>query len=249
MQDYEKDLEANLEDLLNQMKSGRYRAPRVRRHYIAKADGSRRLPGIPTLEDKVAQRAIVMLVEPIYEGAFRSSSYGFRPGRSAHDALDAVLEATFRNRLCRVIDYNRRGASMCWKNPDRDRFPAAVSVILGTLCRRRGSPSMARSQARAVRDRGRRNTQLGHPRQRTEIMVRLHQVAEAGLVRRCHDVDRHLRKNRHRLPVLTAPVAERQEHVQNRGQLVAGVRKRPENASVLALNPSLLRISPVSRMR
>ena len=103
-QDYEKDLEANLEDLLNRIKSGRYVAPPVRRQYIEKADGSQRPLGIPTLEDKVAQRAIVMLMEPIYEATFRSSSYGFRPGRSAHDALDAVSEATFRDRLCWVID-------------------------------------------------------------------------------------------------------------------------------------------------
>ncbi len=102
--EYEADLEANLQDLLNRIKSGRYVAPPVRRHYIAKADGTQRPLGIPTLEDKVAQRAIVMLMEPIYEETFRSSSYGFRPGRSAHDALDAVFEGTFRDRLCWVID-------------------------------------------------------------------------------------------------------------------------------------------------
>ena len=103
-QDYERDLEANLVDLLNRIKSGRYHAPPVRRHTIEKADGGQRPLGIPTLEDKVAQRAIVMLLEPIYEETFRSSSYGFRPGRSAHDALDAVFEGTFKGRLCWVID-------------------------------------------------------------------------------------------------------------------------------------------------
>ena len=103
-EEYEADLEANLHDLLNRIKSGRYIAPPVRRHYIPKADGSQRPLGIPTLEDKVAQRAIVMLMEPVYEETFRSSSYGFRPGRSAHDALDAVFEGTFRGRLCWVID-------------------------------------------------------------------------------------------------------------------------------------------------
>ncbi len=101
---YEADLEDNLQDLLNRIKSGRYIAPPVRRHYIPKADGTQRPLGIPTLEDKVAQRAVVMLMEPIYEETFRSSSYGFRPGRSAHDALDAVFEGTFRDRLCWVID-------------------------------------------------------------------------------------------------------------------------------------------------
>ena len=65
--DYEKELEANLEGLLDRIKSGRYFAPPVRRHYIPKADGSKRPLGIPTFEDKVAQRAIVMLLEPISE--------------------------------------------------------------------------------------------------------------------------------------------------------------------------------------
>ena len=61
--DYEKDLEANLDDLLDRMKSSRYFAPPVRRHYIPKADGTKRPLGIPTFEDKVAQRAILMLLE------------------------------------------------------------------------------------------------------------------------------------------------------------------------------------------
>ena len=65
--DYEKELEANLADLSNRIKSGRYYAPPVRRQYIPKADGSQRPLGIPTFEDKVAQRAILMLLEPIYE--------------------------------------------------------------------------------------------------------------------------------------------------------------------------------------
>ena len=77
--DYETDLGANLRDLLNRIKSGRYFAPPVRRHYIPKADGTKRPLGIPTLEDKVAQRAILMLLEPIYEADFLPSSYGFGP--------------------------------------------------------------------------------------------------------------------------------------------------------------------------
>ena len=88
--DYEKDLEANLDDLLSRIKSGRYFAPPVRRHYIPKADGTKRPLGIPTFEDKVAQRAILMMLEPIYETDFLPCSYGFRPERSAHDALNAV---------------------------------------------------------------------------------------------------------------------------------------------------------------
>jgi RNA-directed DNA polymerase len=84
---YEANLKANLLDLLGRIKSGRYKAPAVRRAYIPKADGSRRPLGIPTFEDKVAQRAIVMVLEAVYEEEFLSCSYGFRPGRSAHDAL------------------------------------------------------------------------------------------------------------------------------------------------------------------
>jgi RNA-directed DNA polymerase len=86
--DYEKNIEANLEALLGRIKSGSYKAPPVRRAYIPKADGSMRPLGIPTFEDKVAQRAIVLLLEPIYEHDFLPCSYGFRPGKSAHQALE-----------------------------------------------------------------------------------------------------------------------------------------------------------------
>ena len=102
--DYEKDLEANLDDLLGRMKSGRYFAPPVRRHYIPKADGTKRPLGIPTFEDKVAQRAIVMLLEPIYETDFLPCSYGFRPKRSAHDALNALRAGIIEQRQRWVID-------------------------------------------------------------------------------------------------------------------------------------------------
>jgi RNA-directed DNA polymerase len=76
--DYEVNLEANLLDLLERIKSGRYRAPPVRRAYIPKADGSQRKLGIPTFEDKVAQRAVTMVLEAVYEQDFLPCSYGFR---------------------------------------------------------------------------------------------------------------------------------------------------------------------------
>lgn len=87
--EYETQLEENLQSLLNRAKSGEYRAPAVRRVHIPKGDGSQTRPiGIPTFEDKVLQRAVQMVLEPIYEQEFRSCSYGFRPGRSAHQALE-----------------------------------------------------------------------------------------------------------------------------------------------------------------
>ena len=89
-EDYAVNLTQNLLGLVDRLKSGRYRALPVRRHFIAKGDGSLRGLGIPAFEDKVAQRAIVMLLEPIYEHDFHDCSFGFRPGRSAHEALRSV---------------------------------------------------------------------------------------------------------------------------------------------------------------
>lgn len=89
---YAVNLEGNLEDLLGRFKSGRYRAPPVRRVEIPKGDGRSRPIGIPTFEDKILQRAVAMALEPLYEQDFADMSYGFRPGRSAHTALAAVWE-------------------------------------------------------------------------------------------------------------------------------------------------------------
>jgi RNA-directed DNA polymerase len=87
---YAEDLEANLQDLLDRAKSGRYRAPAVKRVHIPKGAGSATRPiGMPTFEDKVLQRAVAMVLEPIYEQDFLDCSYGFRPRRSAHQALQA----------------------------------------------------------------------------------------------------------------------------------------------------------------
>ena len=91
---YEAELEANLASLLERFKSGRYRAPAVRRVHIPKPGaGKKTRPiGIPTLEDKVLQRAVLMVLEPVYEQDFLDCSYGFRPGRSAHQALEALWQ-------------------------------------------------------------------------------------------------------------------------------------------------------------
>jgi RNA-directed DNA polymerase len=93
--EYEKDLNRNLEDLLERAKSGRYRAAAVRRTYIPKGEGKELRPlGIPTLEDKILQRAIKMLIEPVYEQDFYEFSYGFRPKRSQHQALEKLWKET-----------------------------------------------------------------------------------------------------------------------------------------------------------
>lgn len=89
--EYAENLEENLQGLLGRFKSGRYKAPPVRRVYIPKGDGKKTRPiGIPTFEDKVLQRAVTMVLEAVYEQDFLDCSYGFRPGRSAHQALSAL---------------------------------------------------------------------------------------------------------------------------------------------------------------
>jgi group II intron reverse transcriptase/maturase len=105
--DYEANLETNLKDLRERIMSGRYKAPPVRRTYIPKADGSQRPLGIPTFEDKVAQRAIAMVLEAVYEQDFLSCSYGFRPGRSAHQALRG-LRGAIMSRQHWVLDVDIR---------------------------------------------------------------------------------------------------------------------------------------------
>ena len=96
-EEYAGNLEVNLRSLLERAQSGSYVAPPVRRIHIPKGDGSQTRPiGIPTFEDKVLQRAVAMVLEAIYEQSFLNCSYGFRPGRSAHQALRLVQHQTVK---------------------------------------------------------------------------------------------------------------------------------------------------------
>ncbi|HEU5181102.1 MAG TPA: group II intron reverse transcriptase/maturase [Candidatus Polarisedimenticolia bacterium] len=90
---YAEKLDENLRNLLDRFKSGTYKAPPVRRVHIPKGDGTKTRPiGIPTFEDKLLQRAVTMVLEAVYEQVFLGCSYGFRPARSAHDALQALRD-------------------------------------------------------------------------------------------------------------------------------------------------------------
>jgi RNA-directed DNA polymerase len=108
-QHYGEALEENLADLSGRLKRGAYRARPVKRAYIAKADGRQRPVGIPTLEDKLVQRATADVMNAIYETDFLGFSYGFRPGRSAHNALDALYAGLLTQKVNWVLDADIRG--------------------------------------------------------------------------------------------------------------------------------------------
>ena len=103
-QDYEQNLEANIVDLHARIHRGSYRALPSRRKYIAKPDGRQRPLGIAALEDKIAQRALVEMLNAIYEEDFVGFSYGFRPGRGQHDALDALAATVTRMKVNWILD-------------------------------------------------------------------------------------------------------------------------------------------------
>jgi RNA-directed DNA polymerase len=106
--EYGQDLEANLQDLHARVQQGRYRAKPSRRVYIPKADGRLRPLGIASLEDKIVQRAVVEVLNAVYEVDFRGFSYGFRPGRKPHDALDALTVGITSRRVNWVLDADIR---------------------------------------------------------------------------------------------------------------------------------------------
>jgi group II intron reverse transcriptase/maturase len=107
-QEYGEDLEANLTDLSSRLKRGAYRAKPVRRAYIPKADGRQRPLGVPALEDKIVQRAVVEVLNAVYETDFLGFSHGFRPGRSPHQALDALAVGMEQRRVNWVLDADIR---------------------------------------------------------------------------------------------------------------------------------------------
>jgi retron-type reverse transcriptase len=106
---YRKALEANLHDLAARIQRGAFRGSPVRRAYIPKADGRQRPLGVPTLEDKLVQRAVVEVLNAIYESDFLGFSYGFRPKRSPHHALDALKVGIETRRVNWVLDADIRG--------------------------------------------------------------------------------------------------------------------------------------------
>ena len=102
--DFAEHLESEPERLAEKLRTGSYRPPPVQRAHIPKSPGKTRPIGIPTFEDKVAQRAVAMLLEAIYEQDFLSYSYGFRPGRSAHQALEELQRQPTYWERCWVIE-------------------------------------------------------------------------------------------------------------------------------------------------
>ena len=153
--DYGQDLEENLRDLHARVHRGAYRARPSRRAYIPKADGRQRPLGIAALEDKIVQRAVVEVLNAIYEADFLGFSYGFRPGRTPHDALDAL-----------AVGITQGEGELGARRGHPRLLHQARSLVAGEVSRAsdRGSegpapdPEMAQGRGHRGRGRGRRTT-------------------------------------------------------------------------------------------
>lgn len=108
-EEYEENLDENLAELVEKMKSGKYYPQSVRRTYIDRGDGRKRPLEIPALEDKIVQKGVTRILNAIYEPLFMDFSYGFRPGRSCHDALDKVDKEIMKKPVNHVIDADIKG--------------------------------------------------------------------------------------------------------------------------------------------
>jgi RNA-directed DNA polymerase len=124
--EYESGLDEQLAELHSRVQRGAYRAQPSRRVYISKADGRQRPLGVAALEDKIVQQAVVTILNHIYEVDFRGFSYGFRPGRNPHQALDALSVGIQTKRVNWVLDADIRGfldpASYCPRVTEKIRL-------------------------------------------------------------------------------------------------------------------------------
>jgi len=135
---YGEALETNLQDLSDRLKRGAYRAKPVRRVFIPKADGRQRPLGVTALEDKIVQRATVEVLNAIYETDFLGFSYGFRPGRSPHHALDALYTGLLTRKVNWVLDADIRGflETSPYCTPFHEGWSKSPGWLSNTLIRR-----------------------------------------------------------------------------------------------------------------
>jgi retron-type reverse transcriptase len=132
---YGENLEENLRDLSGRLKRGAYRAKPVKRAFAPKPDGRQRPLGVTALEDKIVQRTMVEVLNAIYEADFVGFSYGFRPGRSPHDALNALYAGIMTKKVSWVLDADIRGylepSSYC--TPFHERLIKRLRWLFNTL--------------------------------------------------------------------------------------------------------------------
>ncbi len=138
-QEYESGLEERLIDLHSRVHCGAYRAQPSRRVFIPKADGRQRPLGVAALEDKIVQQAVVTILNQIYEVDFKGFSYGFRPGRSPHQALDALTVGIQRKRVNWVLDAAKRSREVVGRNNRNGKIaPKSIVIEVADLIPLRG---------------------------------------------------------------------------------------------------------------